>query len=412
MKQRVLDSRLFYLLVAAVCAMGFWFYVNSTTDPVQTTWYENVTVNTIGTSVLTSQGLTVGSTSTSQVRLNIEAPLSIQNELRRRRGELSVTLDVSRCTEGENQMSFTPVFPNGINTDRVTVDSRDPGSITVTVEELHTRTLDVQFQLQGKVAEGYQVGTAAISPESVTVSGPVEELGRIDSAVAILEDEDMTEQYSGDLPVTLLDAEGNPLTDLEVTLDTDTVYAVVPIVVVKEVPLTVGVQPGGGAGEENAEITITPSTIIVSGAEEVLAGLEEISLGNVDLSQVAGESTFKMPINLDATLGNISGDSSADVNVVITGLSTRTLEVDRISVVNVPEGFTAEPVTRKLTVTVRGTDEAVRKVDPSQVRVSVNLAQIKQAGLSSVEAQVYLDAPEDAGIIGNYRVSVELTEES
>lgn len=65
------------------------------------------------------------------------------------------------------------------------------------------------------------MGTAAVSPESVTVSGSVEQVSQVAKVVAILEDENLDERFAGDLPLTLLDREGNPLTDLDVTLSAD-----------------------------------------------------------------------------------------------------------------------------------------------------------------------------------------------
>lgn len=42
----------------------------------------------------------------------------------------------------------------------------------MTVEKLYTSSFNVEFQLKGTVADGYQAGTAAINPETVVVSGP------------------------------------------------------------------------------------------------------------------------------------------------------------------------------------------------------------------------------------------------
>src|SRR5699024_4912272 len=125
----------------------------------------------------------------------------------------------------------------------------------------------------------------------------------------------------------LLDGDGNELTDLEVTLDTESVYVVLPVVVVKEIPLTVNVVPGGGATEDDAKISIEPSTITVSGAEEDLANLTEISLGSVELSRILGTASITMNIALDPSLENVSGITSAVVTVTVEGLATRSIDV-------------------------------------------------------------------------------------
>ena len=115
------------------------------------------------------------------------------------------------------------------------------------------------------------------------------------------------ERFAGDLPLILLDNQGSPLTDLEVTLSAETAYVIVPVVVTKEVRLTVNLLPGGGATSENAVRNIDPPTIVVSGSEADLEGLEEISLGSINLSDVVGTNTFTLPIGLDPSLTNESG---------------------------------------------------------------------------------------------------------
>ncbi len=56
------------------------------------------------------------------------------------------------------------------------------------------------------MAEGYQAGTAAIKPETVTVSGSVEQVSQVARVVAMLRgQENLESQFAGDLPLTLLD---------------------------------------------------------------------------------------------------------------------------------------------------------------------------------------------------------------
>lgn len=201
----------------------------------------NVPVEIVGLNVLNNQGLTVSDISADTVTIWLEAPASVQDSLNAK--NVTAVVDVSRCVEGVNELEYEPSLPNNVNTAGVVTADKDPATIIVTVEKLESRTFTVEFQLQGSVAEGYQAGTAAISPETVTVSGPIEQVNRIARVVAILEATDLSQQYAGNLPLTLLDSSGEELTDLEVTLSAEYAYVVLPVVVVKEVNLTVEVIP-------------------------------------------------------------------------------------------------------------------------------------------------------------------------
>ena len=412
MMNRLRESRWAYILLSVLLAFVFWYYVREELDPAQPTWFRDVEVEVVNSSVLTRQGLTVSKLSQDTVDLYIEAPASIREALFRNRSELTVTVDVSRCVEGENRLSFDISWPESVNAENnnsVVIRERSPDVITVTVDKLYTQTFDVEFQLQGSVAEGYQAGTAVLSPETVTVSGSVDQVSQVAKVVAILEEEDLSERFAGDLPLILLDGDGNELTDLEVTLDTESVYVVLPVVVVKEIPLTVNVVPGGGATEDDAKISIEPSTITVSGAEEDLANLTEISLGSVELSRILGTASLTMNIALDPSLENVSGITSAVVTVTVEGLATRSIDVDNITPSSdIPSGYEVTFATQVKTVTVRGSQEALDALDASQIRIVADLSNIASVGTYPVPVKVYVDA-DGVGVVGEYSIVVNVS---
>ena len=406
MMARLRESRWVYILLSIVLAIIFWFYVRSAVDPNGTVNIHNVRVEAGGTSVLTSQGLTVADIDPQVVELRVEGPTSARTELLRNRSGLYVRVDVSSCVEGVNTLRYRPVWPENVNVDDLTAET---STVIVTVEKLHTKTFDVQFQLDGKVAENYQMGTPAIEPVSVVVGGPVEQVNQVDKVAAILKSEELSERFAGDLPLVPLDKQGKPLTDLEITLSAETAYVVVPVVVMKEVPLAINLLPGGGATEDDAKWNIEPSTIIVSGSETDLAGLEEISLGSVSLSNVVGTKDFTFPITLDPSLTNESGLTTATVTVTVEGLDTEVFAVSNIRTINPPDGYLVDVVTQSVLVTVRGPAEDLEKIDASQIRVVVDLSNITTQGTQLVTARVYLDGTSTVGVVGSYPISVNIS---
>jgi YbbR domain-containing protein len=244
----------------------------------------------------------------------------------------------------------------------------------------------------------------------VTISGSVEQVSQVDRVVAILEDDSLDHQFSGDLPLTLLNAQGEVLTGLEVTLDTKTAYVVLPVVVVKEIPLSVNFVYGGGVNsDEFFDYKIEPESIMVSGTEADIQNLTELSLGSVSLSDVVGTKTFSIPITLDQSLENISGLTTANVTVTVSGLSARTFDVTNIKLDNVPPGYTMDIITQQKTVTVRGKEEDLDTVDASLIRIVADMSDFTNEGTYSVPARVYLDANSAVGVIGEYFISVHIS---
>jgi len=403
---RLKESRWVYILLSIVLAIVFWVYVRASVDPNGVTSIHNVRVETTGTSVLASQGLIISDISPQMVELPVEGPTSARAELLRNRSGLCVRVDVSSCSEGENTLRYREVWPEGINSDDLTAKT---STLVVTVEKLYTKSFDVQFQLNGRVAQGYQMGTPAIEPVSVVVGGPVEQVNQVDKVAAILESGELSERFAGDLPLVLLDKQGNSLTNLEVTLSTNTAYVVVPVVVVKEVPLTVNLVPGGGAAVDDAKQEIDPPSIVVSGVEADMAGLEEISLGSINLSNVEGTKPFTFPITLDPSLTNESGLTTATVTVTVEGLDTEVFAVSNIRTTPPPSGYEADVVTQSVLVTVRGPAEDLDKVDASQIRIVADLSNVTTLGTSVVPVRVYLDGIDTVGVIGTYSIVVNMS---
>ena len=403
------DRKWAYVLLSVFLAVILWLYVRAEKDPVSDARIRNIPVQITGSSVLSSKGLTVAGLSSDRVSTTLQAPASVLSDISRK--NITATIDVSRIDEaGEHTLSYNIVLPTNVNTDGVVIQEKEPETITVTVEKLYTSTLPIEFRFEGSVAKGYQAGTPTIDPVNVTISGAVEQVNRVARAVVVLEAKDLKEQYTGDLPIRLLDANGDELKDLEVELSSETAYIVYPIVVVKEIPLTVNVIAGGGATQENiSEPLIVPSKITVAGTQEDIDHLTEISLGSIDLSKVVGTSNFTFTIDLDPSLENVTGITEAKVTVTVSGLETRSFEVGNIKLQNIPRGYSAKADTEAKTVYVRGTANELAMIDSSQLRIVADLKEVTGSGTYTIPVRVYLDAGTEVGVIGDYSIVVSVT---
>lgn len=403
------DRKWAYVLLSVFLAVILWLYVRAEKDPVSDARIRNIPVQITGSSVLSSKGLTVAGLSSDRVSTTLQAPASVLSDISRK--NITATIDVSRIDEaGEHTLSYNIVLPTNVNTDGVVIQEKEPETITVTVEKLYTSTLPIEFRFEGSVAKGYQAGTPTIDPVNVTISGAVEQVNRVARAVVVLEAKDLKEQYTGDLPIRLLDANGDELKDLEVELSSETAYIVYPIVVVKEIPLTVNIIAGGGATKENiSEPLIVPSKITVAGTQEDIDHLTEISLGSIDLSKVVGTSNFTFTIDLDPSLENVTGITEAKVTVTVSGLETRAFEVGNIKLQNIPKGYSAKADTEAKTVYVRGTADELAMIDSSQLRIVADLKEVTGSGTYTIPVRVYLDAGTEVGVIGDYSIVVSVT---
>ena len=406
MIDRLRESRWFYILLSVLLAVLIWMYIRDVENPTQEGTYYGVEIQISGERVLEERGLTVASISQKTVNVTVNAPISVHNDLR---GNITATVDVSQCTEpGEYQLTCTPKLPSNIDT----TGAYFPESaqvVTVVIDNLATETKTLELKLEGSVADGYQAGAPVFDPETVELSGTAEQLAQVSRAVVILEADGLKQSYSGRLPITLLDENDEPIIDTNISMSEETAYLTLPVGVMKEVPLTVSFIPGGGAtGDGDVEVDIQPKTINVIGTEEAVAGLTEISLGSIDLSTVLDTSVITMPIRLSSALDNASGITEAQVTVTIKGLSTRSLDVSNIEITNVPDGYTVEKVTQTRTIVIRGSESALEQVDPNQVWIVADMSKITATGTNSVPVTVYLNASDEVGVVGEYKIVVNI----
>ena len=109
-------------------------------------------------------------------------------------------------------------------------------------------------------------------------------------------------------------------------------------------------------------------------------------------------------------LTNVSGIAEVTVTVSIQGLTTRTMKVRTIELINAPEGYTPEAITKSCSVLIRGPEEEVNQITESQLRIVADLSTTDPStGSRTVPVKVYLDGSSNVGVVGDYSISVSLS---
>lgn len=408
------ESKWLYILLSILIAAILWLYVGKEADPVKTQSFSNIAVTFTGVDQLESQGLTISKGADQKISVRIQARNSILRELAQD-GNIVVTASVSAITQpGEYELDYT-ITPKlstlGGTLSSVDILGKSPQELTITVSRQTAWDVEVRCRFTGSVAEGFELGQASFAPSTIQISGTEEETSRVSYAEVVVNEVDLSTTFTGEMPFTLYDYEGNPIdSSAGISTDVSTVRVTLPVVKLKKVPLRVEVVEGGGATEDDAKITIEPDTIVVAGSQEDLEGLSEIVLSSVDLAQVIASQDYTFPIPLDDSLTNVSGTSQATVHVEITGLVTRMVDVTNIELINKPEGYQIEAVTQSRQVQIRGTEEAVEAVIPAQLRIVVDCSDVSGTGNQTVPARVYLDGSGQVGVVGSeYSITISVS---
>lgn len=399
----------FYIVLSILLAIVLWAYVVNVENPDIEKTVSDIPVTFLGENALAEENLMVTSDKTATISLRLQGKRQTLTQLSR--DNITITADLSKLmTTGLHQVAYELRFPSYITVGgNVTILDRSSNYVDVTLGRMVTKTVPVEVRFEGNVASGYVGDELQISPNTIEISGEEQAIAKVKSAHAVLAGKDLTETLTADLTYQLMDLDGNEVSSNEIQKNVETVSVTLPVVVAKDIPLKVALQEGGGAREEHAEVEIEPASIVLSGGETELKGLESIVIGTVDLARVISSGEMEFAIPLPENVKNVSGVETAKVSVTIEGLETQTVQVTDLDVINVPSGRTAALVTKSLEVMVRGTEEALALVRPYNLRAVADLSELTGAvGDYNVPVTVTLTGTGGAGVVGEYKAVVSI----
>lgn len=402
-----MKNKLLTALLSFAIALGLWLYVVTVVSPNSDKHYYNIPVVMQGEILLQERGLMVTGTEQETVALHLEGNRTDLDKLNS--ANITINVDVSRIYEtGTHSLSYTPSYPGDVPNNAITVLSKSPGTITVTVEERVSKTVPVEIQYIGTLSEGFMADkeNKQIDYEQVNITGPKSVIDQIAVARIDVDLESRSESISGQFQYTLCNEKGEGVNAELVTTDVETINLTLKILRVKELALVVKVISGGGATEKTSVIDIEPKTIRVSGSDNLLEDLESLELGVINLGEMPEDQVLNFPIKLPEGITNETGVTEATVDVRFPNLATKTLTVTEFVPVNIPAGLEADVITRLLEVQIRGPKNTVEKVKPSDITVTVDFGN-EQIGTATVKAEFTINA-DGVGAVGTYNITATL----
>ena len=190
------------------------------------------------------------------------------------------------------------------------------------------------------------------------------------------------------------------------TANVETVKLTLKILQLKEISLKVNAINGGGANDKNTEITVAPGKILVSGSKVLLDSLDSLVLDTINLAEITEDQILVKKIKLPEGVNNETGVDEVEVTIKLPQLSTKSFTVTSIQAINVPAGMAADLITQMLTVTLRGPQASLNKINPADILITGDFSD-EQIGSATVKAVVTVNSS-DVGAIGVYNVSANL----
>ena len=272
------------------------------------------------------------------------------------------------------------------------------------------KPVEIQIVEKGNVDADCIVQDQLLTPKEVLISGPKSVVDKIAVARIDVDMEGRDNTFTDEYRYTLCDEAGNPVDAKLVETNIAAVELTTVVQRIKEIPLRLVVEDGGGATWETSNIKIEPESIKVVGSEEDLADLDSLLLGTIDLADYEADTTEEFAINLPAGVKDLGGNEKATVTIQFPDLKIVELTVTELTAINVPDGMKADILSQSVTVKIRGPVGKMDSITAEDVKIVVDLT--GKSGNINADAQVVITNEEyaSAGAVGTYSVTVSLTQ--
>ena len=196
-------------LLALVVSVGLWVYAVTVVNPDDSKTISDVKVSFIGASELSGRKLMLTGGAQQRITVEISGRRSDLKELNST--SLEVVADLKNIdVPGDYELSWILDPPSTVASGDISVVSSSANRIQITVSErLDRPEIPITVKNQVTSAPGYLCDPAVLSTETISVSGPAQEVSKIAQAVLTVSEENATDTVVQEMPCQFLDADGN-----------------------------------------------------------------------------------------------------------------------------------------------------------------------------------------------------------
>ena len=402
------------ILLSLAVAFMLWYYVISVVSPGSAETIYDIPVVFEGETVLTEDRGMMITSSAEAVTVDLKLSGNRTDLAKVNKGNITIKVNLAKVYDpGEHELTYDIIFPGDVPQGALTTESKYPETIKLTVEKRVRKSVDVRVNFTGSAAQDFMADTEnrVLDYPTVNVSGPSSVVDLIDHAQINVDLTGRMESVSENFRYTLCDADGQPVDVEMVTTDVGEIHLDVKIIRIKQIPLTMTLNYGGGALEDTVEVSIEPANITVSGSEALLEDLNVIQLGALDLFLLEEDVEATYAISVPEGITNLSERTEAKVTVKFKDLAIKELEINKINMGGIPEGMDAELLNQVLKVRLRGPAAVMESLTPEHVTVTVDFSG-KELGSFTIKPTITVQGTQFAkvGAVGTYSVSATLRE--
>ena len=375
-------------VLAVVISVVFWLVIVNVDDPEKTLTF-TVQVNIENADYLINQGKTYEVLNGSDtVKFTATAKRSIIEKMTE--GDFEVTADMKDIVNmSEVPITITPTkYSNQITLSKKTM------YVQLNVEDLQTKTFDLEVETTGKITSGYTMSDLTATPSKVTVSGPASVVESIEKASVAVDVSSVDEDFEKEADIILYDEKGKKIDVSRLTLNREKAIVSAGVLQTKTVPVEYEASGTPASGYQIGTVSGTVSQVVIQGKKNVLQDIDSIKVSgsalNVSGKSEAVQTTVDLKDYLPKGVSFIDEqENESTVSIEIEGVSQKTFDVpaENITLEHVTDGYHAEMQGSTVAVTLKGYPSVLQAIDASDIKGTADLSGL-EAGTHLVEITI------------------------
>lgn len=407
-------------ILAVFVSVMIWLVVVNVSDPVTSTTFYGVPVEVVNGDLLTEKGKIFEMNGAGTVTVTVSAKRSILDSISK--DYLVAIADMKDLNEAEGTIKLK-AESNKYN-EKIESFKVKEEEISVDVDNLMKRQLQITTSITGNPAKGYVIGDVGMDQNILRLSGPEKVVSRVNKVVAEVSVEGMSSNISTTVDLKLYDAQGELINSKGLTQNITSVAVRADILATKTVNIRAYASgtPAEGYGT-TGNITVKPDKIVLAGKSGALKGVNDITIPAMDLSVDGATDNVKATFDLDDYLPDMlryaDSEQETEVKVEVEILKKetqdKTITKSLITVQNMPDGCKGTfELEESIHLTLIGMPEAMETLEDEPMSVIADMAAfMKEKGIEELANATYevpltIVLPTGVEVEGNEKFSITM----
>lgn len=314
--------------------------------------------------------------------------------------DIYAQIDLSGGAPGER--SYVIKVNTPVGTKAVDVQ---PANISLQLDNVQEKIVLVEASVSGVPADGYQLGTTFVKPSAVNVRGPSSILSTLTKVTVEISATGANETIQISRPVSFRDKEGKPIFGPNPSVDIlsafpSSVDVIVPVVAKglssKMVPLKVTSSGTPAQGKILRSLVPSPSSVQVLGTPQALKGFDSLNLGPVDITNLAEDKAFQIPIEKVALPQGVSFNPGTTLSIVAQiglGIIQKGISGVAVQIRNLGTGLEINQPVAPVDIVVEGLPNNLKDLTSTSTQIQLWVDAKDQVAETYANVKVYWQLP-------------------